>query len=138
MARALYVPFRNGILGSHATRVDLDADTLKVVLTDHGGATPNTTTHDFLDDISAGTVATSGALATKTIGTVAAGVFDADNLTFSAVTGNSVESFTLLKDSGAAGTSNLISYWDDATGLPVTPNGGDITITWSASGILTV
>lgn len=138
MANALYVAFRNGVLGSHATRVDLDADTIKAALIDHGTDTPNVTTDDFYNDISAGLVGSlSSALTSKTIGTVAAGVFDADNVTFSAVSGNSVESVNLLKDTGNAATSDLIAYFDTATGLPVTPNGGDITVTWAAGGIFT-
>lgn len=138
MANALYVPFRNGVLGSHATRVDLDADTIKAVLIDHGADTPNTTTDDFYNDISAGLIgALSSAFTNKTIGTVAAGVFDADNVTFTAVTGNSVESVNILKDTGNSATSDLIAYFDTATGLPVTPNGGDITVTWAGGGIFT-
>lgn len=138
MANALYVSFRNGVLGSHATYVDLDTDTIKVALIDHGTDTPNVTTDDFYNDISAGLVGSlSSALTSKTIGTVAAGVFDADNVTFSAVSGNSVESVNLLKDTGNAATSDLIAYFDTATGLPVTPNGGDITVTWAAGGIFT-
>jgi hypothetical protein len=138
MANALYVAYRNGVLGAHATRVDLDADTIKAVLIDHGTDTPAPTTDDFYNDISAGLVgAMSSALTGKTIGTVAAGVFDADNVTFTAVSGNSVESVNLLKDTGNAATSDLIAYWDTGTGLPVTPNGGDITVTWNASGLFT-
>lgn len=138
MANALYVSYRNGVLGAHATRVDLDADTIKAVLIDHGTDTPAPTTDDFYNDISAGLVgAMSSALTGKTIGTVAAGVFDADNVTFTAVSGNSVESVNLLKDTGNAATSDLIAYWDTGTGLPVTPNGGDITVTWNASGLFT-
>lgn len=138
MANAVYVAFRNGVLGSHATRVDLDADTIKVALIDHGTDTPNVTTDDFYNDISAGLVGSlSSALTSKTIGTVAAGVFDADNVTFTAVSGNSVESVNIIKDTGSAATSDLIAYFDTGTGLPVTPNGGDITVTWNASGIFT-
>lgn len=138
MANALYVAFRNGVLGAHATRVDLDTDTIKAALIDHGTDTPAPTTDDFYNDISAGLIGSlSSALSTKTIGTVAAGVFDADNVTFSAVSGNSVESVNLLKDTGNAATSDLIAYFDTATGLPVTPNGGDITVTWAAGGIFT-
>jgi len=138
MANAVYVAFRNGVLGSHATRVDLDADTIKAALIDHGTDTPNVTTDDFYNDISAGLVGSlSSALTSKTIGTVAAGVFDADNVTFTAVSGNSVESVNLLKDTGNTATSDLIAYFDTGTGLPVTPNGGDITVTWNASGIFT-
>ncbi len=138
MANALYVAYRNGVLGSYATPVDLDSDTIKIVLTDHGTDTPNTTTDDFYNDISTGTVGSmSSALTSKTIGSVAAGVFDADNVTFTAVSGNSAESVNLLKDTGVGSSSPLIAYWDTGTGLPVTPNGGDITVTWNASGIFT-
>lgn len=138
MANALYVAYRNGVLGSHATYVDLDADTIKAVLIDHGTDTPVVATDDFYNDISAGIVGSlSSALASKTIGTVAAGVFDAADVTFAAVSGSSVESVNLLKDTGSTSTSNLIAYFDTGTGLPVTPNGGDITVTWNASGIFT-
>jgi hypothetical protein len=138
MANALYVAFRNGVLGSHATRVDLDADTIKAVLIDHGTDTPNVSTDDFYNDISAGIVGSlSSGLTSKTIGTVAAGVFDADNVTSTAVSGNSVESVNPPKDTGNTATSDLIAYFDTGTGLPVTPNGGDITVTWNASGIFT-
>lgn len=141
MANAFYTSFLNGILGSHATRVDLDADTIKLVLTDHGTDTPNTSTDDFYNDISAGTVGSlSTALSSKTIGTVAVGVFDAADLApaFSAVSGATVESISVLKDTGSAATSDLIAYFDTATGLPLTPNGGDVNVTFNASGILKV
>ena len=42
-------------------------------------------------------------------------------------------------DTGVAGTSRLVAYIDTGvTNLPVTPNGGDITITWNASGIFAI
>lgn len=141
MANGLYVAFRNGILGSHATRVDLDADSIKAVLIDHAVVTPNLATHDFYNDISAGAVGgLSGALASKTIGTVGSGVFDAADLSpaWTAVSGASVESVNLLKDTGAGATSDLVAYWDTATGLPLTPNGGDINLAFNASGILQI
>ena len=33
-------------------------------------------------------------------------------------------------DTGTEATSPLIAYIDTATGLPITPNGGDIIVTW--------
>jgi hypothetical protein len=138
VANGIFVSARNGFQGSHATRVDLDADTIKAGIFDHGTDTPVLATDDFYNDINTALVgALSSALASKTIGTVAAGVFDADNVTFTAVSGNSAESIVVLKDTGTASTSDLLGFWDTATGLPVTPNGGDITITWSASGLWT-
>ena len=52
------------------------------------------------------------------------------NITFSAVTGATAGAIVIFIDSGVDTTSNLVAYIDTATGLPVTPNGGDITVTW--------
>jgi hypothetical protein len=76
----------------------------------------------------------SDALASKTVS--AAGVFDAADKTISAVSGDVSEALILYIHTGTEGTSRLICFLDTGvTGLPVTPNGGDITITWHASGI---
>jgi len=125
MANALYDKGREGFLDGS---IDWDTDTIKAVLVDGADYTPNLSTHDFLDDIAgAGRVATSGALASKT---VTAGVADAADVTISSVSGDQFEYIVLYKDTGTAGTSRLIACIDTATGLPCTPNGGDITITW--------
>ena len=45
----------------------------------------------------------------------------------------------LWLDTGTPGTSRLIAYIDSGqTGLPVTPNGGDITYTVDAAGWFTL
>lgn len=140
MANGLYVAFRNGILGSHATRVDLDADTIRVQFVDTGTYTVNLTTHDFWNDLTGvyPTGRTGGvALGSKTIGTVAAGVFDSADSLFSAFSNGSVsvEGIVEYKDSGSDATSDLIAWWDTGiTGMPFTPSGGDVTIAWNASG----
>ena len=88
--------------------------------------------HDFLDDLS-GVVGTAQTIANTT---VTNGLFDGDNVTFTAVSGATVEALVIYIDTGVAGTSRLVAYIDTGqTGLPVTPNGGDIAITWNASGI---
>lgn len=125
MANRLYDKGREGFLDGS---IDWDTDTIKAVLVDGADYTPDTATHDFLDDIAvAGRVATSAALASKT---VAAGVADAADVTLSAVTGDPSEYIVLYKDTGSAATSRLIALIDTATNLPVTPNGGDIIIQW--------
>lgn len=138
MANGLYVLTQNNFLSKAATTPDMDGDTIKLVLTDHGVVTPNLSTHQYYSSISTGTVgALSAALASRTIGTIAAGVFGAANMApaFTAVSGASVESMSLLKDTGVGTTSDLICYWDTATGLPLTPNGGDVNVNFNASGI---
>lgn len=87
--------------------------------------------HDNIDDVPVAarvvTIAAAPALASKS---VLLGVADAADVTFTAVTGASVEAIVLFKDTGVETSSRLIAYIDTATGLPVTPNGGDITIAW--------
>jgi hypothetical protein len=65
------------------------------------------------------------------------GVFDGANVTFSAVTGDPCEALVIYRKTAGANTEwRLVAYLDTGvTGLPVTPNGGDITVTWNASGI---
>lgn len=141
MANALFVSFRNGVLGAHATYVDLDSDTISVMFVDHADDTPVAATDDFLDDIaSAARVPALGSAPTvgsKTIGTVAAGTFDSADVTFTALTGDVSESLIMFKNTGNHATSNLIAFWDTATGLPLTPNGGDVVVAPSASGWFT-
>lgn len=125
MANAMYDFGRQGFLEGS---IDWDTDDIKVVLVDGADYTVNLTTHEFLSDVPSGArVATSGNLASKT---VTAGVADAADVTFSTVTGDASEILVIYKDTGSAATSRLIAYIDTATGLPVTPNGGDITVTW--------
>lgn len=131
MANALYPIGKKAILDAD---IDLLSDTIKVALVDTGTYTYSAA-HDFYNDVS-GVVGTPGTLASKT---TTGGVFDAADLTFTAVSGSSVEALIIYKDTGNAATSNLIAYIDTAaSGLPVTPNGGDITITWNASGIFAI
>lgn len=143
MANSFYNAFLNGILGAHATRVDLDADTIKMFLNDNGAASgaPDAAADDFYDDTSAGLIGTAYTLANKTVGTVAVGVFDntVDPApAFTAVSGATVEALIFFKDTGTPSTSNLICWFDTATGLPLTPNGGDVNVTFNASGIFKV
>lgn len=92
-----------------------------------GGRVMNLTSPDFIDDIASG-----GRIATATLGskTKTNGVADAGDVTFSAVSGDVSEALIIWKDTGVESTSPLIAFIQSATGLPVTPNGGDISITW--------
>jgi hypothetical protein len=127
MANALYDKGREGFLDGS---IDWDTDTIKVVLVDTDDYSVDLANHDNLDDIAAGArVATSPALSSKT---VAAGVADAADTAFSSVSGDQSEALVIYKDTGVESTSRLIAYIDSATGLPVTPNGGDINVQWDS------
>lgn len=124
MANAVYDKAREAFLGAD---IDWLADNIKIYLV--RGYTPNTATHDFLDDVTGagGTlVATSANLSSKT---ATAGVADAADVTYTTVaSGAACAHLVIAKDTGTASTSPLIAVIDTATGLPITPNGGDITI----------
>ena len=128
MANALYPLGKKAILDGD---VDLLVDTIKVALVDTGTSSYNAA-HDFYNDISAGVVGTPVALGTKT---TTAGVFDSADPTWTSVSGSTVEAIVIYKDTGTPGTSQLIAWYDTGvTGLPLTPNGGNVTYTVHASG----
>ena len=135
MANALYDKARESFLSQNPA-LDFDTDTIKVTLIDTGNYTVNLSTHQYMNTNTVPAAAKIGAAVTLTSKTVTNGVADAADITFSAVTGASVEALIIWKDGGGGGTSAagttdlLIAYIDTATGLPVTPNGGDITVTW--------
>ena len=125
MANGLYDKARQKFLDGS---ISWSSDNIKIVLVDAADYTVSLSTHEFLSDIPSGArVATSDNLGNKTS---TSGIADADNVTFTAVTGDPSEAIVIYKDTTNAATSDLIAYIDTATGLPVTPNGGDITITW--------
>lgn len=125
MANALYDKGREGFL---AGDIDWDANDIRLILIDEADDTIDLAVDDNLDDrAGAARVATSGAFGSKT---VTNGVADAADVTLSAVTGDPSESIDIYKHTGTESTSRLIANIDTATGLPVTPNGGDITVQW--------
>lgn len=58
------------------------------------------------------------------------GAADADDVTFQSVSGSSVGALLLYKQGVPEQNGNLIAWIDNASGLPITPNGGDIIVTW--------
>lgn len=130
MANAIYPLYKQALLDGDAN-VDLNDGTVKVALVDTGTYTYSAA-HQFLSSLS-GVVGTAQTIANTT---VTNGLFDGDDVTFTAVTGNTVEALVIYIDTGNAATSRLVAYIDTGvTGLPVTPNGGNITVQWSPSGI---
>jgi hypothetical protein len=132
VASALFDPGRQGFLDGS---IDWDTASIKVSLV--RGYTFNAA-HMFVSDVTGagGTlVATSGALGSKT---VTNGVADAADVTFIAVTaGAAIPALIVFQSSANTGGADvattaqrLIAYIDTATGLPVTPNGQNITISW--------
>jgi hypothetical protein len=110
-------------------------DTIKVLLATTA-YTPALTTDEFHSIIPGGSITAAGVALTGKTG--AAGTLSASNLVFTAVSGSQSAYLAIYKDTGVSGTSPLIGLIDTATGLPVTPNGGDITVAWSSGQVFTL
>lgn len=124
MSNALYAKGKEKML---AASINFVSDTIKVALVKNTYP-QNLATDEFYSDISAYVVGTPQTLGSKT---TAAGVFDASDATYTAVTaGDTLEGVVIYKDTGVAGTSPLLAYIDTITGFPLATNGGDITIQW--------
>jgi hypothetical protein len=138
MANSLYAKWKENILKAHAD-YELDsaegATGVYVALVDAGTYTFSSA-HQFYSSLS-GIVGTDQEILTKT---QTNGVFDGDDVTFTAVTGATCEALVLYrKNAGANTTWPLIAYIDTGvTNLPVTPNGGDISVQFNASGIFSL
>jgi len=138
MANAIY-PLYKGFLLAAAADVALNIDTATdgpfCALVDTGTYTYSAA-HDFFNDLS-GIVGTDQRI---TAPTVASGTLDGSDLTYTAVSGATVEALVIYRHNAGANTTwKLVVYLDTSvTGLPVTPNGGNITVTWNASGIFTL
>lgn len=136
MANALYDKWKEQLLQFTANN-NLSAGTVKCALVDTAVYTYNSA-DQFYDagtgtDVQSATVGTPQTIGSKTF---ALGVFDGADLTFTTVSGATVEALVIYIDTGTPTTSPLVAYLDTGvTGLPVTPNGGNITVTWNASGI---
>ena len=103
-------------------------DTVKVILVSTSAYTPQTAVHQYVSD-----VPPSGRIAgpvTLTAKATTGGAADAADCTFTSVSGATINAIVIYKDTGTEATSPLIAYIDTATGLPITPNGGDIIVTW--------
>lgn len=144
MASFLYDIFRINIEGedTHAF-VDLDDDVLGMFFVDEATDTPSQSADQDVADRTAGAQVPSFATAPNLANTVSAidsnvGKFDADDLTFTALTGAASASIDLFKDTGTDTTSVMIANFDDYTGLPLTPSGGNVTIVFAATGIIRI
>lgn len=135
MANAKYTLAREGFL---AGEIDWDTAVIKGILV--RGYTPNLATHKFVSDVTGAGGTLVGTAQTLGSKTVTSGVANAAAITFSAVTAGAAIQHVLVYQASAVGggadvaasSQRVIALIDTTTGvtLPVTPNGGDIIITW--------
>lgn len=137
MANALYglgkqtMLTPTGTLGTAVgTNINLTTDNIYAALVT-ASYTPNYSTDQYYSTVSANVVGSPVQLTSPTV-SVSSGnaVFNAANVTFTSVSGSQVTQVVIYKNTGTTTTSPLIANINVATGLPVTPNGGNITISW--------
>lgn len=122
MANFLYNKAKESFLKAE---IDWEGDTIRAALTRELPAV----TDQFLSE--AGTIVSTSGIITTT--TATDGTADGDDVTFTAVAAGAAIPYLLVyQDTGSAATSRLIAAIDTATGLPVTPNGGDVDVQWDA------
>ena len=133
MANTLWDAGREGFLDGS---IDWNSSTLKCSLV---RGYIFSASHRFLSDLTGagGVLVTTATLTTPT---VTAGVAGADAVTFESVpTGTACNSLIIYQASAPGGGADLattaqrlIYFIDTGSGLPVTPNGGNINISWDA------
>lgn len=135
MANAVYPKYKESLLNGDANTALTGSGTtgLYVALVDTGTYTYSSA-HQFYSSLS-GIVGTDQEIASVTLTN---GLIDGADVTFTSVSGSSVEALVLYrKNAGANTTWRLVAYIDTGvTGLPITPSGGNISIAWNASGIV--
>lgn len=141
MATIVFNELLNGMVGgaTHST-IDFDTDNIDASLLDatdaNGGVALTASNVVDYADVNQATVVATGDV---TVTGIATGVVSASAITFTSVSGDVADYLIVFKNSGTDTTSPLAIVWDSATtGLPVTPNGGDITATWGSNTLLTV
>lgn len=124
MANAWY---RKGAEKTFLMQINWSTDTIKARLVKNTYA-QNLSTDEFVSSVTKITGTTDQTLASKT---VTDGVFDAADITFTAVpAGETSEGIVIYKDTGVEATSPLLLYIDTITGFPLATSGGDVDIRW--------
>jgi hypothetical protein len=138
MANALYPKWKEKLLqGTAAALLNGSGSTgVYACLYDVGAGGAYDSADEFFSAVVAGQVGTEIELSAGK--TYTNGVFNSStDPTFTSVTGATCEAVIIfVKTAGANTTWPVVAYLDtNITNLPVTPNGGDISLTWNASGI---
>lgn len=137
MANAIYPKYKQSVLSADAS-VDLLQSTANVApyVAMVSSSYTYSSTHQYYSDL-AGVQGTDQQITSPA---TTSGTFSGANVTFTSVTGSTVVALVIYrKNAGANTTWRLVLFEDTSvTGLPVTPNGGNIVITWNGSGIFTI
>jgi hypothetical protein len=127
--------YDRGEQGFSTAEINWPAADVRAILIDNASYTPDFAADEFLSDIAApAQVAISVPLTGKT---AVGRVIDADDVTWTNVSGAISDACVLYLHTGNPATSILIWFDDEGAGFPVTPVGDDITYRFDPAGILT-
>ena len=151
MASVVSNAFRDGQQGKQTGSLVIPVsfhtpDPLEAILTDDtdlsSPASPISASFGSKADLIQGTPVSSETSLTGVV-VKTPGIFDATDMTgtnaFIAVTGDEADSLSIYKEQTTARNAvHIVSWFSISGSLPVTPNGGDITVTWNSAGILQI
>lgn len=138
MATIVHTNWKNLMLGGgNHTLPDFNADNIDASLLDQTDSGTITAAFEDYDEVDTPTVVATTDVA---VSSIASGVVTlTGSITFTSVTGDAADYCVVWKNSGTPATSPLIVTWDSAsTGLPVTPNGGNILGTWTSNQLVSL
>lgn len=135
MANAIYPKYKQSLLSGDANTAltGTGSTGLWVMLVDAADETYNAADQFYSDITGAGIVAEIEITSV----TLTGGVVDGADVVFPTVTGDQSEVLIFYRKNAGANTTWRLVAWIDTgqTGLPITPNGGNINGVWHASGI---
>ena len=143
MATTLYNNFKELLLNGG---IDLDTDTIRALIIDDTTAyTPNIDTHVYVDDVTAVASEMSGTGYTrKTLNVTVSqdnandqAVADADDLSYTGLNAGTIQGVLVYKEVTTDADSPVIG-WYESGDFPLPTNGGDVTLTINAAGMLTL
>jgi len=112
--------------------IDFESDSVAAFLIDSGSYTVNLSSDSTIEDISDAARVSEATLSGKT---VVGGVFDCNAITFSSVSGTNADALVLFVNADDVEKCQLICYIDNAAEFPLTPDGTDIAVNPSATGL---
>lgn len=138
MANAMYTAGRNGLVDN---TINWTTDTIHAVMVT--SSYTFSAAHATMENANVPTAARVGSSSALTSTTKTGSALDAADLTFSSVSaGSTVDAVVIFKyvTSETSASSIPIAYIDTAGGSPISvaTNGGDITFSWNASGLVSV
>lgn len=126
MATTMYGKARDSFLNAG---IDWGTANLQLIFVTTG-YTPAYTTDQYYTDVTSGAINAATPSGNLSSVTSSLGTANAANETVSSVSGSQFAYVILFKSTGTGSTSPLIMNIDTATGLPCTPNGGNIVVQW--------